>query len=208
MKGMYMVPVWGYDNFLAVSKFSEYLDSMSGALHDTEYCIEKAKIISFMHKKDELQRKVQKFCDLEQKTEAMHDVPVWGYDNFLAVSNFAEYLDSLSGKLQDTEYCIKRERIISIMHNKGKLQRQSQKFSDLDDSQNKTEAMRLEEGPFNEEYAISKGQQAMQIERSTQPCNTPDKIKITQQEQTNRQNKGCWVIKKQQMKSKMSKLFC
>ena len=44
--GMYMVPVRGYDNFLAVSKFAEYLDSVSGALQDTEYCMKRAKIMA------------------------------------------------------------------------------------------------------------------------------------------------------------------
>merc|ERR1712212_301670 len=43
--GMYMVPVRDYENFLAVSKFAEYLDSVSGALQDTEYRMKRAKIM-------------------------------------------------------------------------------------------------------------------------------------------------------------------
>ena len=43
--GIYMVPVHGYENFLAVSKFAEYLDNVSGALKNTEYQMKRAKIM-------------------------------------------------------------------------------------------------------------------------------------------------------------------
>ena len=46
-----MVPVRDYENFLAVSKFAEYLDSVSGALQDTKYRMQRAKIMMKHNKK-------------------------------------------------------------------------------------------------------------------------------------------------------------
>ena len=56
---MYMVPVRGYDNFLAVSKFAEYLDSVSGALQDTEYCMKRAKIMAKHSRQIEPEQQLQ-----------------------------------------------------------------------------------------------------------------------------------------------------
>ena len=47
---MYLVPVYGYENFLAVSKFAEYLDSTSGALEDPEYYNKRAKMMAEYNK--------------------------------------------------------------------------------------------------------------------------------------------------------------
>jgi hypothetical protein len=36
-RNVFMVPVWGFENYLAVSKFAEYLDAQSGAMDNIEY---------------------------------------------------------------------------------------------------------------------------------------------------------------------------
>lgn len=42
---IFLVPVYGYENFMAVSKFAAYLDSVSGALQNTEYKNKRSKIM-------------------------------------------------------------------------------------------------------------------------------------------------------------------
>ena len=71
LPGMYMVPVWGYDNFLAVSKFAEYLDSASGALHDTEYCMKRAKIMAKHSRQIELEQQLQEHPEDEDDSDSL-----------------------------------------------------------------------------------------------------------------------------------------
>ena len=42
---MYLVPIFGYENFMAVSKFAEYLDTSSGALQNETYKKRRAQIL-------------------------------------------------------------------------------------------------------------------------------------------------------------------
>ena len=69
--GMYMVPVRGYDNFLAVSKFAEYLDSVSGALQDTEYCMKRAKIMAEHSRQIELEQQLQEHPEDEDDSDSL-----------------------------------------------------------------------------------------------------------------------------------------
>ena len=69
--GMYMVPVRGYDNFLAVSKFAEYLDSVSGALQDTEYCMKRAKIMAKHSRQIELEQQIQEHPEDEEDSDSL-----------------------------------------------------------------------------------------------------------------------------------------
>ena len=69
--GMYMVPVRGYDNFLAVSKFAEYLDSVSGALQDTEYCMKRAKIMAKHSRQIELEQQLQEHPEDEDDSDSL-----------------------------------------------------------------------------------------------------------------------------------------
>ena len=42
---IYTVPVYGYENYMALMKFAEYLDSTSGALKNSHYQIQRAQIL-------------------------------------------------------------------------------------------------------------------------------------------------------------------
>ena len=44
---IFMVPIFGYDNYIALSKFAEYLDSTSGALQDVSYRLKRAQLMVF-----------------------------------------------------------------------------------------------------------------------------------------------------------------
>ena len=78
--GMYMLPVRGYyDNFLAVSKFAEYLDSVSGALQDTEYCMKRAKIMAKHSRQIELEQQLQEHPEDEDDSDSLVIDCVDGY---------------------------------------------------------------------------------------------------------------------------------
>ena len=42
---VFSVPIYGYDNYIALSKFAEYLDSTSGALKNSDYRMHRAQMI-------------------------------------------------------------------------------------------------------------------------------------------------------------------
>ena len=185
------------------------------------------------HKKDKLQRQLQKFSDLDdsQKTEAMRLEEETVLQHYVeTVNEENELVHDLDGQ---EKLIAEDKRIRSFIANHDSLTTSITKsvpnankqtilneffeFFKMTPVTQKPEVMQLEEKVALQPYvdmvkevnekliAISNGQQATQVQKSTQACNTPDKTKITQQEQTNHQSKGWWWIKKQEMQSKMSK---
>ena len=61
-RNVFLVPVYGYENFVAVSKFAEYLDTVSGALDDSEYRTVKNQT---MHENNRKRIKLEQEDDLQ-----------------------------------------------------------------------------------------------------------------------------------------------
>ena len=194
--------------------------------------LEKERAI--MHKKNKLRHQLQKFSDLDdsQKTESMQlEEKTLLQDYVTTCKEKNELVHDLDGQekliAEDKRihsFIANHDRFAASIiksvpnSNKKNILNEFFDFFKMTSVTQKPEVMHLEEKVALQPHVdmikeanakqtvITNGQLAVQVQRSTKPCNTPDKTKITQQEQTNSQSKGWWGIKKQEMKSKMPKL--
>ena len=56
---------------MSISKFAEYLDSGSGALQDTEYCMKRAKVMSKHSKQIELEQQIREHPEDEDDSDSL-----------------------------------------------------------------------------------------------------------------------------------------
>lgn len=68
---LFVVPIWGYENYVALRKYAEYLDSTSGAMNEEDYRTRRAQIIHEQEEQSHFPKRTRKDHDDAVATDAV-----------------------------------------------------------------------------------------------------------------------------------------